>query len=258
VSNEDASFRIDRIVSIRARRATVFRYFTDSERFAAWWGAGSSIEAKPGGKVEIQYPNGVTAGGEVIEVVPNERIVFTYGYDDPAKPIVRGGSRVSITLEDDRGGTLVRLVHHVDTAVARDSHVPGWRFQLSVFANVVANEIVPDVTVLVDRFFALWSEPDASVRASTLDELVTDDISFRDAFASIAGRVDLAAHIEASRMHMPGVTLARDGTPLYCQGTALVDWTAAGPNGTSIGRGTNCIELAEGRIAGVTGFRRAP
>src|SRR5438477_11800544 len=50
---------LERTVLIRARARTVFRYFTDSERFAAWWGAGSAIEARPGGPVRIRYPSGV-------------------------------------------------------------------------------------------------------------------------------------------------------------------------------------------------------
>ena len=37
-------YSLERTVTIAARRETVFRYFTDSERFAAWWGAGSTIE----------------------------------------------------------------------------------------------------------------------------------------------------------------------------------------------------------------------
>ena len=61
---------LERTVLIRARRETVFRYFTDNERFAAWWGTGSTIEARPGGTLSIRYPNGVLASGEVIEVVP--------------------------------------------------------------------------------------------------------------------------------------------------------------------------------------------
>ena len=35
---------LHRTVTIAARRETVFRNFTDSERFAAWWGQGSRIE----------------------------------------------------------------------------------------------------------------------------------------------------------------------------------------------------------------------
>ena len=35
---------LDRTIVIRARRETVFRYFTDSLRWAKWWGAGSMID----------------------------------------------------------------------------------------------------------------------------------------------------------------------------------------------------------------------
>ena len=37
---------LERTVFIAATRATVFRFFTDSERFAAWWGAGSRKTAE--------------------------------------------------------------------------------------------------------------------------------------------------------------------------------------------------------------------
>jgi len=55
----------------------VFGYFTDSAHWAAWWGAGSTIDARAGGRVLIRYPNGVQVSGEVIEVAEPERIVFT-------------------------------------------------------------------------------------------------------------------------------------------------------------------------------------
>src|SRR5262249_5445683 len=40
---------LNRTVVIRAMPETVFRYFTDSARWAAWWGHGSTIDARPGG-----------------------------------------------------------------------------------------------------------------------------------------------------------------------------------------------------------------
>jgi hypothetical protein len=52
---------LERSVLIHAERATVFRYFTDSARFARWWGEGSSIDARPGGAMRIRYPNGIEA-----------------------------------------------------------------------------------------------------------------------------------------------------------------------------------------------------
>ena len=56
---------LEREITIGAPRETVFAYFTDSERFARWWGAGSRIDPRPGGEVEIRYPN----GGRIARVV---------------------------------------------------------------------------------------------------------------------------------------------------------------------------------------------
>ena len=44
-------YRLDRTIVIRASRETVFAFFTDSDRWASWWGAGSRIEGRPGGRM---------------------------------------------------------------------------------------------------------------------------------------------------------------------------------------------------------------
>ena len=94
----DLPFSIERDIVIAARRDTVFRYFTDPERWAKWWGAGSRIDPRPGGEVFIQYPFNATAQGTVVELVVPERIVFTYGYDRPDTPIPPRGPRVTVTV----------------------------------------------------------------------------------------------------------------------------------------------------------------
>jgi uncharacterized protein YndB with AHSA1/START domain len=246
---------LERTVLIRAQRETVFRYFTDSERFAAWWGAGSTIDARPGGPLRIRYPNGVLASGEVVEVAPPERIVFTYGYEDPAKPVRPGGSRVVVTLQERKDGTLLHLRHELPDAAARDQHVQGWRYQLAVFANVVTRETSAGLAQAVDAFFAAWSEKDEARRRIALASIATDDVTFADAFSCTAGIEDLVAHLSAAQMHMPGVVLERTGDVRQCQGTAVVEWAAKGPDGTPRGRGTNVFELApDGRIRRVVGF----
>src|SRR5438034_585128 len=83
--------------------------------------------------LRIRYPNGVLASGDVVEVAPPERIVFTYGYEDPAKRMRPGGSRVVVTLQERKDGTLLHLRHELPDAAARDHHVQGWRYQLAVF-----------------------------------------------------------------------------------------------------------------------------
>jgi uncharacterized protein YndB with AHSA1/START domain len=247
--------RLDRSVLIVAPRETVFRYFTDSGRFAAWWGAGSSIDPRPGGAVRIVNPNGIEAVGEVLEIHPPERIVFSYGYAGDHPAIEPGGSRVTVTLEESAGGTEVRLRHDLGSAAVRDHHVQGWRYQLSVFANVVAREAHADAASRVDRFLALWGEPDAARRAAELAELAVDALVFHDAWSATTGRDELVQHIGAAQFHMPGVVLTRDGDVHACQGVAVVRWVIRGADGAERGRGANVFEFApDGRIRKVTGL----
>lgn len=263
---------LERSLEICATRDVVFSFFTDSARFAAWWGEGSTIDGRVGGAVRIRYPNGATASGEVLELDPPRRVVFTFGYDDPGKPLAPGASRVTIELDEVRAGTRLRLRHEMSDAAVRDMHAPGWRFQLARFANVAAEEQHREVAARVDRWFAAWSAPGASVSddpapddsasdaaAAALAEVVTADVAFRDAFGCTVGVDELLQHIAAARMHLPGSALARSGPVRQCQGTAVCDWTATGPSGAPVGRGTNVFELAaDGRIAGVTGLWAPP
>jgi len=250
------SHQLERSIVIDAPPATVFRYFTDSTRWAAWWGHGSTIDARPGGRVFVRYPNGAEAAGEVVAVEPPSTITFTYGYLKNAPG--PGGSIVTITLEPaGRGGTRLRLTHDFGETAHRDHHVQGWRYQLSVFANVVANELHADPTARVDAWFAVWSEPDAKGVDAALAQIAAPDVLVRDRFSCLSGAADVGEHIRASQRFMPAVRLQRDGIAEHCQGTVLANWIATGPDGQERGRGTNVFTLAsDGRIEAVTGFWR--
>lgn len=245
---------LDRRVIIRAHQETVFRYFTDSARWAAWWGPGSTIDPKSGGKMFIRYPNGIEAAGEVLEIDPPRKIVFTMGYAS-GQPMPVGASRVTIELAKDPAGTRLTLRHEFAEAAVRDHHVQGWRYQLSVFSNVVADQVNAGVAVRVDEWFAAWSEPDQTKRERILEAAVSPAISFRDRFSLVEGLDDLKPHLAAVHQFMPGIKLTRSGEPRHCQGTVLADWIATGPDGAERGRGTNVFTLdADGKIAGVVGF----
>jgi uncharacterized protein YndB with AHSA1/START domain len=247
-------FSIDRDIVIAASRETVFRYFTDNERWAKWWGSGSRIDPKPGGAMLICYPGGkLTAQGEVVEITAPERIVFTYGYDREDHAIAPGASLVTITVTEVPGGSRVRLRHDVATEAIRAEHVAGWRYQMGVFANVVMNEHDADATTTIDRYLGAWSLTDPAERAAALAASCTDDVLYRDRFGFATGRVDLDGHIAAAQKHLPAA-LARDGAARVTLGMALVDWTAS-KDGAVATRGTCAVELApDGRIARVTGF----
>jgi uncharacterized protein YndB with AHSA1/START domain len=249
---------LNRRVVIHARRETVFRHFTDSERWAAWWGPGSTIEPRPGGKVYIRHPNAVEAGGEVLEIDPPRKIVFTLGYAS-GQPMPIGGSRVTIELETHPSGTRLELRHEFAEAAARDHHVQGWRYQLAVFANVVADQVNAAAVTRADEWFAAWSEPDAAERERLLAEAVGSEVTFRDRFSLVEGLEDLKPHLAAVHEFMPGMRLTRAGDVRHCQGTVLADWIAQGQDGAERGRGTNVFTLdPDGRIAGVVGLWSMP
>jgi uncharacterized protein YndB with AHSA1/START domain len=248
--------RLDRTLVIGAPQAAVFRYFTDPDRWAAWWGAGSTIDARPGGRVFVRYPEGTEAIGEVVEIDAPSRIVFTYGYAS-GTPVPPGGSRVTIRLEPVARGTRLHLVHQFAEAAVRDQHVQGWRYQLSLFANVVANELHRDADATVDAWFAMWSDTDAASRSRRLSALAAPDVCMRDRFSAVEGIDELTRHIGAAQQFMPGLRLQREGEARHCQGVLLADWSAIGPDGQPRGRGTNVFTLApDGTVETVTGFCR--
>ncbi len=43
-------YSMDRSILIQADADTVFSFFTDSARWAVWWGAGSTIEPRVGSR----------------------------------------------------------------------------------------------------------------------------------------------------------------------------------------------------------------
>ena len=253
----DLPYQLDRTLLIKAKPETVFRYFTDNARWASWWGAGSMIDATPGGKVSIRYPNGAEALGEVLEVVPPERIVFTYGYAS-GTPIPPGASRVTIELERVGEGTRLGLRHEFEDSAVRDQHVQGWRYQLSLFANIVSNEAFADAPKTVDAWFRSWTIAEEGARAELLNRIAVPEIRFRDRYSSLDGMGDLMAHIGGALRFMPGIWLQRRGDFRQCQGAVLSDWAAVDGDGKERMSGTSVFVLnAEGRIEAVTSFSNA-
>jgi uncharacterized protein YndB with AHSA1/START domain len=250
--------RLDRTIVINAPREAVFRYFTDSSHWSKWWGAGSTIDSRPGGKIYIKYPEGTEVAGEVLEVKPPEKIVFTYGYVN-GNPIPAGTSRVTIQLAAERGGTKLTLTHELDSAAVRDQHVQGWRYQLSLFSNVVADEINAGASGAVDLWFDSWAEPDAAAREKTLARIATPELQFHDRYSNISELTELYPHIAAAQHFMPGMRMKRTGDVRHCQGTVLADFAIVGPDGLERGRGTNVFVFgATGRIETATGFMNPP
>lgn len=248
---------LTRSLLIHARRDTVFAFFVDSERFARWWGAGSTIDGRVGGEVRIVYPNRVVARGTITAFEPGRRIAFTYGYEGAHPELPPGTSLVTIELGDEGDGTRLSMRHDLPDQKLRDHHVPGWRYHLAVFANVASDEQHRDATTTIDRWFAAWAETDGARRVEALAACTTEGITMQDPWSCLAGRDELSGHIANTHVHMPGIVMRREAAVRHCQGTVLADWKADDGSGKTLQRGTNVVRLAaDGRIASVTGFPR--
>jgi uncharacterized protein YndB with AHSA1/START domain len=246
--------QLDRTVVIEAPPEIVFRFFTDAGRWAAWWGTGSTIDAHPGGRLLIRYPEGTQVIGEVLELATPERIVFTYGYVS-GQMIPPGGSLVTIRLAPDPRGTRLELRHDFTEAGVRDEHVQGWRYQLSLFSNIVANDLHGDVASIVDEWFGAWLDRDTRQRRQRLAAIAAPDVRFRDRFSLVDGVDELNEQIGAAQRFMPGLRMERRGDLHHCQGLVLADWVVLTAEDQERGRGTNVFAFGPGKkIEAVTGF----
>ncbi|MEI9813091.1 MAG: SRPBCC domain-containing protein [Acidobacteriota bacterium] len=218
-------YLVERSIVIDAERDTVFRFFTDPELWAKWWGAGSTVVPRVGGAIKIVHPNKFVSVGEVVEIVAPEKFAFTYSMQ-AAQPVPPEDSLVTLRLQAKGARTLVTVEHALADKAVADLTPQGWRFHFSLFANAVADYLHRDAGVVIDRWFALWTQADAAIRTATLREIAAEDVHFRDRYSCLDGIEEIVTHIGASQRFMPGIRLERRGAVRHCQGTALADWTA--------------------------------
>jgi uncharacterized protein YndB with AHSA1/START domain len=123
---------------IKAAPATIFPFLTDPEQFVKWMGTDVALVAVPGGEFRAVCGGVNPAAGTFLEVVPNEKVVFTFGWDLPDHPIPAGSTTVEITLIPEGDATLVRVVHSglPDDAIA--DHLVGWNYYLGRLDTVVS------------------------------------------------------------------------------------------------------------------------
>jgi uncharacterized protein YndB with AHSA1/START domain len=136
--SDNAAAPLELVVSrlVSAPRALVFQAWTQPEHAARWWGPqGFSIvscrlEPFVGGayRVAMRAPHGTehTKRGVYQEIVPPERLVFTYAWEDPdGNP--GHEMRITVTFEARGEQTLLTLRQTGFTSAAeRDSHRGGW------------------------------------------------------------------------------------------------------------------------------------
>ena len=137
---------IERVIDIAASPETVFTLLTDPEQYVRWKGRSAKLEPRTGGVFDVGFADGGRALGEYVEVVPNRRVVFTWGWDSPEAAVRPGGSTVEIDLEPRGTGTRLRLVHRGLPAAERASHTEGWDFFLPRLTAIAEGRELPEIT----------------------------------------------------------------------------------------------------------------
>jgi uncharacterized protein YndB with AHSA1/START domain len=136
----DADTRVvEQTLRISARPETVWRYWTDPQRMCDWWGAAAELDPRPGGTCRVEMGGGPVMIGEYLELVPHERLVFSFGWEptDGAPAVAPGSTRVEVTLTPDAGDTIMTLRHTGLPVAIADEHRSGWAHFLPLLAAAV-------------------------------------------------------------------------------------------------------------------------
>lgn len=124
---------------IRGNRSRVFEAWLKPELVMKWFSPENMTrvsfqnDARVGGSYKhvMRAPDGFeyTTVGDYLEIVPNEKIVFTWGKEGNADSVV------TIELQDQADGTLVTLTQIKLPADLVEGHIAGWSSALRNLGN---------------------------------------------------------------------------------------------------------------------------
>jgi uncharacterized protein YndB with AHSA1/START domain len=131
---------------LNAAPEKVYAAWADPEKLVRWFGPASvkegsvkaDIDLRVGGHYRISFTTGDDyheVGGVYREVVPNERLVFSWAWHSTPER----ESLVTVSLKPDGSGTLLTFHHEqFADATARDNHERGWNELLAKLENYLA------------------------------------------------------------------------------------------------------------------------
>jgi uncharacterized protein YndB with AHSA1/START domain len=137
---------------LRAPPERVYRAFTDGDALAKWLPPHGytckvhEMDAKVGGGFKMSFTNFTTGransfGGEYLELVPSEKVVYTDKFDDPE---LVGTMTTTVTLSSVLcGSQIVVLQEGIPEMIPVEMCYLGWQESLEQLAHLVEPEI-PD------------------------------------------------------------------------------------------------------------------
>ena len=123
-----------REIMIDASPETIWPFLVDPEKHVEWMGTVAEIDPTPGGVYCVLVGGRNQSSGEFIEVVPNERVLFSFGWEQEGNPITPGSTTVEISLHPEGQKTRVRLEHRGLPEDAVRDHTSGWDYYLGRLA----------------------------------------------------------------------------------------------------------------------------
>jgi uncharacterized protein YndB with AHSA1/START domain len=121
-------------VVVDASPETIFQLLTVADEHVKWMGTEAELDPRPGGTYRVLVAGQYPAAGQFVEVVPNHRVVFTFGWDAPDNPVPPGSSTIEISLHPEGAKTRVRLVHRDLPEGVVGEHSHGWGHYLGRLA----------------------------------------------------------------------------------------------------------------------------
>jgi hypothetical protein len=112
-----------------------------------------------------------------------------------------------------------------------------------------------DYAALAADYIATWNEADAGRRKAMIEKLFATDVEYRDPVMQGDGRAGIGELIAGVRERYPGFRFALKGEANGFGDRLRFSWMMFGPNDVEAPvEGTDFVELADGRMARITGF----
>jgi len=147
-----STIRLHRVFAAKPEK--LYRAFTEPDALASWlppFGFTCTVhelEPKVGGRHRMSFRNFTTGsspfyfGGTYLELVTNQRIVYTDSFEDPNMP---GEMRVTVDLRAVSVGTEVNIEQQgVPDAIPAEACYLGWQESLRKLAKLVEPEIADE------------------------------------------------------------------------------------------------------------------
>jgi uncharacterized protein YndB with AHSA1/START domain len=128
------AIEVEREVRVSATPETIFPFLIDPEKIVRWKGTDAMLDPRPGGIYRVNVAGKNMARGEFVEVTPNSKVVFTWGWEGDTE-VPPGSSTVEVSLTPDGDETIVRLRHtDLPTKESAAKHTMGWDHYMSRLA----------------------------------------------------------------------------------------------------------------------------